>query len=226
LDDLLHNKRAFRQEGPRASSDDSRRRRRHTMSRQTPPFPSKRPGHTGIDTSPYSSSATRPLQINRPPRPTTPSNVSVIPNGSPTGLSRPQRSDLRINKAPEYSVSDAIIQSPASMVRRDSASTTRSDISSPNIYRTANGSSSSPRTRRTGRTGTEDSDATSPPSLAMSPFQSGLRNRAMRTNGDNQREERQRAIQAENATQERIKRRMPGRTQIGAAKTGDIDGRW
>jgi len=58
----------------------------------------------------------------------------------------------------------------------------------------------------------------------MSAFQSGLRNRAMRTNGDNQREERQRAIQAENATQERIKRRMPGRTQTGAAKAGDIDG--
>jgi hypothetical protein len=65
---------------------------------------------------------------------------------------------------------------------------------------------------------------TSPASLAsvISAFQSGLRN----AYGDNQRdsEERQRAIEAESATQERIKRRMPGRRQTGAAKAGDIDG--
>ena len=48
----------------------------------------------------------------------------------------------------------------------------------------------------------------------------------MKTNGDNQREERQRAIEAENATQERIRRRMPGREQTGAARAGDIDGTW
>jgi hypothetical protein len=41
---------------------------------------------------------------------------------------------------------------------------------------------------------------------------------------DNQWEVRQQAIEAENATQERIKRRMPGRRQNGAAKAGDIDG--
>jgi exocyst complex component 4 len=60
----------------------------------------------------------------------------------------------------------------------------------------------------------------------MSAFQSGLRKKAMRANGNNQWEERQQAIEAENATQERIKRRMPGRQQTGAAKTGDIDGTW
>jgi len=58
----------------------------------------------------------------------------------------------------------------------------------------------------------------------MSAFQSGLRKRAMKANGGNQWEERQQAIETENATQERIKRRMPGRKQTGPARTGDIDG--
>lgn len=58
----------------------------------------------------------------------------------------------------------------------------------------------------------------------MSAFQSGLRKKAMNTYGENQWEERQQAIEAENATQERIRRRIPGRKQTGAAKTGDIDG--
>jgi hypothetical protein len=58
----------------------------------------------------------------------------------------------------------------------------------------------------------------------MSAFQSGLRNKAMRTRGDSQWDERQLAVEAENATQERIRRRMPGRQLTGASKTGDIDG--
>lgn len=112
------------------------------------------------------------------------------------------------------------------MERRDSASTTRSDVSGPNIYRTVSGNSSSPRTRRTGRSGTEDSDVPSPASLvaAMSAFQSGMRNRTKKANGNDQWEERQQAIEAENATQQRIRRRMPGRQQTGAARAGDIDG--
>lgn len=112
------------------------------------------------------------------------------------------------------------------MERRDSASTTRSDVSGPNIYRTVSGNSSSPRTRRTGRSGTEDSDSTSQASLVavMSAFQSGLRDRARRANGNDQWEERQQAIEAENATQQRIRRRMPGRQQAGAARAGGIDG--
>jgi exocyst complex component 4 len=66
----------------------------------------------------------------------------------------------------------------------------------------------------------------SPASLpaVMSAFQSGLRKKAMRAHGDNQWDERQQAVEAENATQERIRRRMPGRQQTGAFKTGDIDG--
>jgi exocyst complex component 4 len=195
------------------------------MSRQPPPFPSKRPALPGIDTSQYSSSAIKPLQINRPPRPTTPSNASLVSNGSPTGPSRPQRSDLRVNRAPGHRVSDDTLAS-SSRDRRDSASTTRSDVSGPNIYRTVNGNPSSPRSRRSGRSGTEESDVTSPASLAavMSAFQSGLRKKAMRAHGDTQRDERQQAIEAENVTQERIKRRIPGRKQTGASKTGDIDG--
>jgi len=66
----------------------------------------------------------------------------------------------------------------------------------------------------------------SPASLSavMSAFQSGLHKKAMRAHGDNQRDERQQAVEAENATQERIRRRTPGRQQTGASKTGDIDG--
>ncbi len=58
----------------------------------------------------------------------------------------------------------------------------------------------------------------------MSAFQSGLRKKALRAQGDSQWDERQQAVEAENATQERIRRRMPGRQQTGASKTGDIDG--
>ena len=196
------------------------------MSRQPPPFPSKRPGLPGIDTSQYSSSAIKPLQINRLPRPTTPSNASLVSNGSPTGPSRPQRSDLRANRVPDYPLSEDTPQARASRDRRDSASTTRSDMSGSKIYSTGNGNPSSPRSRRPGRSGTEESDVTTPASLTsvMSAFQSGLRKKAMRARGDNQRDERQQAVEAENATQERIKRRTPGRKQTGASKTGDIDG--
>ena len=67
---------------------------------------------------------------------------------------------------------------------------------------------------------------TSPASLAsvMSAFQGGLRKKAMKAHGDDQWDERQQAVEAENATQERIRRRTPGRKQTGASKTGDIDG--
>jgi exocyst complex component 4 len=99
-------------------------------------------------------------------------------------------------------------------------------MSGPNTYRTVNGNPSSPRSRRPGRSGTEESDISSPASLTtvMSAFQGGLRKKAMRVHGDNQRDERQQAVEAENVTQERIRRRMPGRQQTGASKTGDIDG--
>ena len=193
------------------------------MSRQPPPFPSKRPAFPGIDSPQYPSSAIKPLQINRLPRP---SNASLVSNGSPTGPSRPQRSDLRGNNAPDYPVFDDTLQERASRDRIDSSSTTRSDISGPNMYRTVNGNPSNPRSRRPGRSGTEESDMSSPATLTavMSAFQSGLRKRAMRGQGDDQWDERQQAVEAEKATQERIRRRMPGRQQTGTSKTGDIDG--
>ena len=197
------------------------------MSRQPPSFPSKRPPLRGIDTSSNSPATTKPLQINRPPRPTTPSNGSVISSGSPTGPSRPQRSELRANKAPDYAISDAVYQARAPpRDRKDSASTTRSELSASNTYRTANGNASSPRTRRTARSGTEDSDVTSPASLTtvLSAFQSGLRKKTTRSYDEDQRAERQQAMEAEVVTQERIKRRIPGRGQNGSARAGDIDG--
>ena len=198
-------------------------RERLRMSRQPPPFPSKRSAFPGIDQPQYPSSAIKPLQFNRLPRP---SNASLVSNGSPTGPSRPQRSDLRGSRAPDYPASDDTLQEHTSMDRTDSSSTTRSDMSGPNMYRTTNGNPSSSRSRRPGRSGTEESDISSPASLTsvMSAFQSGLRKKAMRAHGDNQWDERQQAVEAENATQERIRRRMPGRQQTGASKTGDIDG--
>ena len=191
------------------------------MSRQPPPFPAKRPAFPGIDQPQYPSSTIKPLQINRLPRP---SNASLVSNGSPTGPSRPQRSDLRGNRAPDYPASDDTAQERASRDRTNSSSTTRSDMSGPNMYRTVNGNPSSPRSRRPGRSGTEESDMSSPASVTavMSAFQSGLRKKAMRA--DNPWDERQQAVEAENATQERIRRRIPGRQQTGASKTGDIDG--
>ncbi len=196
------------------------------MSRQPFSFPSKRPLLPGIDTSAYSSATTKPLQINRPPRPTTP-NGSVIPSNSPPGPSRPQRSELRANKSPDYSASDAVYQARVHpRDRNDSASTMKSELSASNIYRTRNGSSSGPKTRRTARSGTEDSEVASPASLnaVLSAFQSGLRKTTTRSYDDEQWEERQQAVEAEVVTQERIKRRMPGRRKNGSARTGDIDG--
>ncbi|KAI9513074.1 Sec8 exocyst complex component-specific domain-containing protein [Russula earlei] len=186
------------------------------MSRQLPPFQSRRLPTPGMDTS---SPATRPLQINRTPRPTTPSNAPpLVSNSSPTGPSRPQRSDLRANKAPDYSEYNATTLVQAPRDRRDSASTTKSNTS----YSTINGNSSSSRTRRTPRSNTEEEPVTSPASLAsvMSAFQNGLRKKAMK---DDQWGARQQAIEAEHATQERIRRRMPGLKQPGSARTGDID---
>ena len=190
------------------------------MSRQPPPFPSKRPAFPGIDSPQYPPSAIRPLRLSRP------SNASLVSNGSPTGPSRPQRSDLRVNNAPDYPVSDDTLQERASRDRTDSSSTTRSDMSGPNMYRTVNGNQPSPRSRQPGRSGTEESDVSSPASLntVMSAFQSGLRKKAMGAHSDNRWDERQQAVEAENATQERIRRRTPGRQQTGASKTGDIDG--
>lgn len=197
------------------------------MSRQPPSFPSKRPPLHGIDTSSNSPATTKPLQINRPPRPTTPSNGSAVSSGSPPGPSRPQRSELRANKTPDYTVSDAVYQARAPpRDRKDSASTTRSDLSASNIYRTANGNVPSPRSRRPARSGTEDSEVTSPASLTtvLSAFQSGLRKKSMKSYDEDQWAERQQAMEAEVATQERIKRRIPGRGQNGSARAGDIDG--
>jgi hypothetical protein len=46
----------------------------------------------------------------------------------------------------------------------------------------------------------------------------------MRSYDGDQRGERQQAMEAEVVTQERIKRRIPGRGQNGSARAGDIDG--
>ncbi|KAI0068285.1 hypothetical protein BV25DRAFT_1793562 [Artomyces pyxidatus] len=201
-----------------------------------PPFPTasaRRPGPNGTES--YSTNSnTKPLQINRaPPRPTTPSNGSVISApASPTGPARPQRSELRNIQSSEYAAYD---NASASRPRNSSASTARSDASAPNGYRTRNGSTSttaSNRPKRPMRTGTMNTVGTeesemSPTSLAsvMSAFQSaGARKRTMDANGDDEWElERQKAVEAERQRQKRIKDKVPGRRVNGKAKAGDID---
>ncbi|CAK5280151.1 unnamed protein product [Mycena citricolor] len=201
------------------------------MSRASP-FPNRRirsPSQSNGSVPPLpSANGTRPLQVARPPsRPTTPNNGgSGVPmSGSPRGLpnlvqggpSRPQRSELR-SRGSEYSGS-----------QRDSIAT---DFSSSSRTR-PNGSSSNggtpgarPRPPRV-RGGPAEDEEKSPTSLTsvMAAFQSAGTRRRQMTNGsedfDYQRD-RQEEIEAENARQQRIRDRAPGR-KLGKARAGDID---
>ncbi|TFY68131.1 hypothetical protein EVG20_g3687 [Dentipellis fragilis] len=209
------------------------------MSR-APPFPTASARRTRSPSQsngqdPYAP-PTKPLQINRaPPRPTTPSNSSVISaGGSPAGPSRPQRSELRSRQGSDFSVTDAP-RSRSSRDRKDSAETTRSDASLPNPYAARNGSSSTvnstrprrpPRSQTVNTTGSGDSEM-SPTSLSavMTAFQSaGARKKTLDMDGDEEWErERQREIEVQNQRQKRIREKVPGRRVNGKAKAGDID---
>lgn len=224
-----------------AQDNITHRHKAHSMSR-APPFPTRRrsPSLTnGISISvpsPFSApgtSATRPLQISRQERPTTPTSDvygsnsprAAPPNTAPSGPSRPQRSELR-SRMSDYAVSEQ-------MSHRDSISTTRSDAS----YRPRPGASSNPGTplksrpkpQRLQSGPSDDGEQATPTSLtsAMSAFKSaGSRRRAM-TNGSDDMEyqiERQNEIEAEKARQQRIREKVPGRRINGKARAGDIDG--
>ncbi|KAF9457349.1 Sec8 exocyst complex component-specific domain-containing protein [Collybia nuda] len=210
------------------------------MSR-APPFPTRRRDPSLINDisisvpSPFSAagtSGTRPLQISRQERPTTPTSdaygLNLVrtapPNTAPAVPSRPQRSELR-NRMSDYSGSEQVS-------RRDSVSTTRSDAS----YRSRTGAISNPATPFKSKpkpqhlqgAPSDDGEQVTPTSLAsaMSAFKSaGSRRRAM-TNGSEDMEyhiERQNEIEAEKARQQRIREKVPGRGINGKARAGDID---
>lgn len=221
------------------------------MSR-APPFPTRRAqspsltnGNVPTSNVPFSApggpSATRPLQIARPPsRPTTPSNSSIlsssprgIPNTAPGGPSRPQRSELR-SRVSEYSESERASSSSRDNYR-DSIMTTRSDYSQP--FRSRGGGSSNPNTpgksrpqpQRMRSAPSEETETTTPIAMSsvLSAFQSaGARKRTM-TNGSEEMEyqrDRQKEIEAEKVRQQRIRDKVTGRRVNGKARAGDIDG--
>ncbi|EIW86882.1 exocyst complex component sec8 [Coniophora puteana RWD-64-598 SS2] len=183
-----------------------------------------------------SVSATRPLQINRPPsRPTTPSNgFSSSPKSSistPRGPSRPQRSDLRPRQPSDYSTTDhASVSSPfydrPIRDRKDSNATTSSDLSVSQRHRRDLSTSDNRQRLEPQRQDSGVSPTTPVMATVMSAFSAaGARKRAM-TNGsiDIEREkERQQEKDKDRATRERIQERMPGRRTTGRTRTGDID---
>jgi len=184
-----------------------------TMSRN-PPFSSQR----ARSSSQASTTSTRPLQIHRPSRPTTPTGSSRITPGniSSPGPARPVRSERR---GQGYDYSDR----PSSS-QRDSVATTNSDMSTAHSrHARTNGNGIPPPPSTSAR------DAATPAAIPaiMSAFHAaGTRRRAM-TNGSDDFEyqrEREREAEAERIRQQRIQERVPGRRTGTRTRTGDIDG--
>lgn len=215
------------------------------MSR-VPPFPAARrpqtPSANEYDYGPPSPKTTRPLQINRPPtRPTTPSNkttgISSSPSGS--GPSRPQRSGLRSRHVSEYSTSDRLSIDSGSgdyRERRDSAATTRSDISQPpprparsNVPASAGGSNGRLKPPPA-RSPTSPDEVPSPLAAnAIAAFQALMSKKTRgKTDDDYIDEEYERAKRKELAIQKdyqrRLQERVPGR-KATKPRAGDIDGK-
>jgi exocyst complex component 4 len=181
------------------------------------------------------------LQITRPSSRPTPGNDTVAssPRGpgfsSPNGPFRPQRSELRPRQTSEHSErastsSRATLLEDDARDRRDSSSTTRSDVSVTPQYLNGSTGSANSRPRVTlPRSVVPDETSPATPALAtvMAAFkEAGARKRSM-TNGSGDtayEQEKQREKEKEMMRQERIRERMPGRKPTGKAKAGDIDG--
>lgn len=212
------------------------------MSRQSPfPTNSARRPRSPVQPNVYDASSSpvpsnvRPLQIGRPSsRPNTPSNSSLA-NSSPrsqsfassNGPSRPQRSDMRSRQVSEYSNDDRA--SSSSRPPRDSASTTRSDASQSNTYRTRNGSTttarSTPKSRSNGPT--EVSPISPGSAAAIAAFQNAGQRKRAQTNGSDDYEydrERRKEREREQLVQQRMKEKQLGRRPNGKVRAGDIDG--
>ncbi|KAG6860246.1 hypothetical protein C0995_013739 [Termitomyces sp. Mi166 len=158
-----------------------------------------------------------------PGKPPSPRLAPSIPSTS--GPARPQRSELR-SRASDYDNSEQASY-------RDSLSTIRSDASlashprpsaiSPNVA-----AKSKPRPPRLQSPVTDEGDLSTPTSLAsaLSAFKSaGSRRRDMMNDPDevDYQTERQNAIEAEKARQQRIRDKVPGRRTNRKARAGDID---
>jgi exocyst complex component 4 len=185
------------------------------------------------------SASTRPLQIGRPTRPTSPNDTGYVPNG-PT---RPTRSDLRPSGqvSVEYPISEASSSRGPNYARdgQDAGAygEMRYEAGSPPRQRAqnANMTPTRPAVRRD-RSGTMNTmssgsvnGADEPSSLGgvLSAFQSaGVRARVANATDPEWDRQREREIEEEQARQQRIRDRVPGRKVNGKQRTlGDIDGK-
>ncbi|KAG6885406.1 hypothetical protein C0993_002139 [Termitomyces sp. T159_Od127] len=200
------------------------------MSR-APPFPTSRrsPSVNGSNISaPLSfSPSTRPLQISQ--RSTAPGNgphpppsPRLAPSNPPSNTpARPHRSELRSRASDNlelYNDTLGSARSDASLVSRP-----RPGATSPSIVAKAK-----PRPQPLQSPIDNEGDLSTPTSLvsALSAFKSaGSRRRDMMNESDDveYQAERQNALEAEKARQQRIRDKVPGRRTNGKARAGDID---
>ena len=160
--------------------------------------------------------STRPLELGRSIRPTTPTN-STFSNGP----SRPQRSGLRTRQGSVSSIDSRITRDS----RLDSTSEAYRTPPRSRPRPTAMPISTSPEEMSPLSAASSGTSATM--SAALSALQSaGQRRRAMTAGSQDAEWERQRTLEqeAEQQLQKRIKDRVPQRRARGKAKAGDIDG--
>jgi exocyst complex component 4 len=160
--------------------------------------------------------STRPLEIGRSIRPSTPTN-SAFSNGP----SRPNRSGLRTRQTSISSIDSRLTRDS----RLDSTSETRQTPPRSRPRPPAMPISTSPEEMSPLSTASPSSSATV--NAALSALQSaGQRRRAMTAGSQDAEWERQRSLEqeAERQLQQRIKDRVPQRRAKGKAKAGDIDG--
>jgi len=212
---------------------------RHT---RTPSISNPLPNPLNYPTSLTTSS---PLQVARP---STPGHAAAFspkapPFSSPNRPHRPQRSDLRLRQPSDHSASECTSMSSRiasdlnTRERRDSSSTTLSDVS---IQHRPVGSiplptkprSDPPRSVTSESSGLPSSTTASPVlSAAMATFRDAGRTNFRRhelANGNDEggyyELERRSEVERERARQDRIKERLPYRQPTARAKTGEIDG--
>ena len=159
--------------------------------------------------------STRPLEIGRSVRPSTPTNPPFS-----NGPSRPQKSGLRRQTSISSIDSNATRDS-----RGDSALDTRRTPPRSRSRPTAMPISTSPV--EMSPTSTASPGASATVNAALSALQNaGQRRRAMTAGSEDAEWERRRTLEqeAERQLQKRIKDRVPQRRAKGKAKAGDIDG--
>lgn len=160
--------------------------------------------------------STRPLEIGRPVRPSTPTTPAFS-----NGPSRPQKSGLRKRQASVSSVDSRMNRDPRFDPTLESRQIQPRSRSRP----TAMPISTSPEEMSPLSMTSPSTSATM--NIALSALQSaGQRRRAMTAGSQDAELERRRTLEqeAEQQLQKRIKDRVPQRRARGKAKAGDIDG--